>query len=304
MGNSNKYISLWNKELEHIIQAIKAGGQQWQLNPLDFNCAGQRDKYNFCLDYNSGESKKSGSAVGRDLQIVLRESLKFRELVRDKNLTIRLGTDFVLHVIKYDNNSAEPQDMEAQEEKDIEIDNLNEEGQNSEESFNVEGFSPIEDAESEILVLGTVPGKKSLERGEYYADNTNVFWKLLSEFFNDGIPFLNYQQKKDCVHANHIAVWDVCKSCIRSNSSDDEIKNPVFNDLQSFVKQHPRLKIIAFNGNKAQTQGMPLVRPFMNEPYNLKIFSLVSTSGSVNGQSEKRKRQWRNVLGVEEEGNS
>jgi hypoxanthine-DNA glycosylase len=300
MRKKNLYISLWNKELEHIIQAIKAGGRQWQLNSSDFNCLGQRDKYNFCLDYNSGESKESGSAVGRDLQIVLRESSKFKELVKDKNLTIKMGKDFVLHVIKYDNNGSEPQETEAQEEKDIEIDNLNDEGQNSEENFNVEGFLPIDDEESEILILGTAPGKKSLERGEYYADNTNVFWKLLSEFFNDGIPFLNYQQKKDCLHANHIAVWDVCKSCVRSNSSDDEIKNPVLNDLQSFVKRHSKLKKIAFNGNKAQTQGMPLVRTFMNEPYRLKIYSLVSTSGSANGQSEKRKRQWRNVFDAEE----
>ena len=38
------------------------------------------------------------------------------------------------------------------------------------------GFDPIIFQDSKYLILGTLPGKKSLETKFYYADRGNCFW--------------------------------------------------------------------------------------------------------------------------------
>jgi hypoxanthine-DNA glycosylase len=48
----------------------------------------------------------------------------------------------------------------------------------------ISSFSPIIDEESKILVLGSVPGVKSLEKQEYYAHPQNAFWRIIFELFN------------------------------------------------------------------------------------------------------------------------
>lgn len=41
-------------------------------------------------------------------------------------------------------------------------------------------FAPIVDEHSRILILGSMPGIKSLEQQEYYAHPQNRFWRLLA----------------------------------------------------------------------------------------------------------------------------
>ena len=291
---AGKYIHIWSKELESIICAIKEGGKSWNLSPSDFTSVGNRVKsqYDFRLEYKNGISNRGSSAVGRDLQEVLSLSSKFRELVGDKDIVIRMSRNFVIQVFFID-------EVREDKTKSIDIDNniSNEEELDSEAYSNVVGFPLIENVESEILILGTAPSEESLSSGEYYANKKNVFWNLMSKFFNEEKPFLDYQQKVNCLLEHHVAIWDSLKTCKRKGSSDDKIKDPVSNDLQSFIKQHPRLKIIIFNGLEAYNQGMPLVRQYMKDPRNLKVFSLISTSGQMNRRAEERERQWRNALG-------
>lgn len=40
----------------------------------------------------------------------------------------------------------------------------------------IQSLQPIIDENSEILILGTMPGKESLESEEYYASPNNSFW--------------------------------------------------------------------------------------------------------------------------------
>ena len=40
------------------------------------------------------------------------------------------------------------------------------------------GFDPIIFQDSKYLILGTLPGKKSLETKFYYADRGNCFWPV------------------------------------------------------------------------------------------------------------------------------
>ncbi|MBU3206980.1 DNA-deoxyinosine glycosylase [Clostridium algidicarnis] len=96
----------------------------------------------------------------------------------------------------------------------------------------IEGFDPIIDKNCEILILGTMPGKVSFKKQEYYALKRNQFWKVIFSIFGEDMDDDNYESKKALLLNNKIAIWDVLKSCDRENSSDSNIKNPVVNDFK------------------------------------------------------------------------
>ena len=49
-------------------------------------------------------------------------------------------------------------------------------------SKRIYGFSPIIFDDSEVLLLGTLPGEVSLEKRLYYADESNYFWEFFCEY--------------------------------------------------------------------------------------------------------------------------
>lgn len=114
-----------------------------------------------------------------------------------------------------------------------------------------EGLAAIEDKESEILILGTLPGEKSLELGEYYSNPSNKFWEILSKIYKDSVPTSYYDRVKWLLH-NKIALWDILKEAVREGSLDSNIQHPEANNLIGFISTHPHLRVIAFNGSKSQ----------------------------------------------------
>lgn len=116
----------------------------------------------------------------------------------------------------------------------------------------VESFAPIVDSQSEILILGTMPGSESLKKNEYYANSSNSFWKIIAAIYNDDKEFVNYEDKLNCIHKNHLALWDVYSSCEREGSLDSNIKLEIPNDLNSFLRLHPSIKKVILNGREAE----------------------------------------------------
>ena len=43
----------------------------------------------------------------------------------------------------------------------------------------IHSFPPFANSQTEILILGTMPGSASLEKQEYYAHQRNHFWKII-----------------------------------------------------------------------------------------------------------------------------
>lgn len=101
--NSGKelYVKIWKDYLPIILSAIKCQHKTVKLDHSLFESVGNRKNsgYSFRLDIVNGIiPRKSGSAVARDLKKVLDESSDFKILANEKNLIIKLSTDFKLIV--------------------------------------------------------------------------------------------------------------------------------------------------------------------------------------------------------------
>ena len=84
-------------------------------------------------------------------------------------------------------------------------------------------FAPIVDEHSRILILGSMPGIKSLEQQEYYAHPQNRFWRLLALLLQEDVP-QDYSAKQALLHKHHLALWDTLGYCERVGSLDSNIK--------------------------------------------------------------------------------
>ena len=93
---------------------------------------------------------------------------------------------------------------------------------------------PIVWAESEILILGTMPSPKSREQAFYYAHPQNRFWPALSRALNEPAPTTN-EEKAALLLRHRIALWDVLAACEITRASDASIKNPVPNDIPALI---------------------------------------------------------------------
>jgi hypoxanthine-DNA glycosylase len=112
------------------------------------------------------------------------------------------------------------------------------------------GLAPIIDDASGVLVLGSLPSVKSLEKQEYYGNPSNRFWKVLSAVVGTPVP-TSYPDKLDFLHTNHIALWDVIEHAERKGSMDSAISNETVNDIPAMLRRHTSIHTVAFNGAKA-----------------------------------------------------
>jgi hypoxanthine-DNA glycosylase len=139
-------------------------------------------------------------------------------------------------------------------------------------------FEPISNPGTVVLILGTMPGDKSLKMSEYYAHSRNRFWKIISIITKQNYP-KTYSEKKELLLNHRIGIWDVAHSVIRKGSLDYSIVRELPNDLESFVLNHKKLKVVAFNGSKAEQ----LFNKYFARKPNLKYLSLPSTSPANTG---------------------
>jgi hypoxanthine-DNA glycosylase len=128
------------------------------------------------------------------------------------------------------------------------------------------GFPPIGDARARVLVLGSLPGRKSLEMQEYYAQPYNAFWRIMGALFGAG-PELVYAARLERLRTHGVAVWDVLQAGEREGSLDSAIvpASIVVNDFGAFFARHPRVRSICFNGRTAaglyRRRVVPLLAP-------------------------------------------
>ncbi len=156
-------------------------------------------------------------------------------------------------------------------------------------------FAPVEDGGCKILILGSMPGERSLELQQYYGHKHNRFWRLMAELFNGGILIEDYGERKQLLLNNNIALWDVLAFCRREGSLDSAIRDEEYNDLRGFLAAHPKIVKICCNGGKAYSALKKYRRK--NQLAGIEILPLPSTSpANARWTLEKLKKIWADAL--------
>jgi hypoxanthine-DNA glycosylase len=117
-------------------------------------------------------------------------------------------------------------------------------------------FPPVIDPEVRLLVLGSLPGERSLAEQRYYAHPQNQFWRLISPAAGRDLTLLDYDARLAALLEAHIGLWDVVASAHRTGSTDAAIREAEAHDIAALAATLPRLRAIAFNGATAYRQGM------------------------------------------------
>jgi hypoxanthine-DNA glycosylase len=153
-------------------------------------------------------------------------------------------------------------------------------------------FPPISYPSAEILILGTMPGAKSLQLNQYYGHGGNHFWKIIFDVFNEA-PTKDYERRKAILIERGLALWDVLKACEREGSADSAIEAGEPNDFGEFIGRHPQIRLVAFNGKNAAA----FFQQHVTHKLYLPSVVLPSTS-SANGWLTYRQKleEWRKIV--------
>ena len=113
------------------------------------------------------------------------------------------------------------------------------------------GLAPLVTPATRVLVLGSFPGLRSLQRQQYYAHPQNQFWPVLRALWPqapwpaDG----DYAGRCACALAQGLGIWDVYASCERSGSLDSAIRQAQLNDfpalLRALLEHRPDVAVVA-----------------------------------------------------------
>lgn len=116
----------------------------------------------------------------------------------------------------------------------------------------VTGFPPLFARDARLLVLGSLPGLRSLQEREYYAQPRNAFWPIVGELTGAG-PHLPYAERTARLISAGVALWDVCRSARRAGSLDAAIEpdSVVLNDFAGLYAELTSLAGLCFNGRAA-----------------------------------------------------
>jgi hypoxanthine-DNA glycosylase len=115
----------------------------------------------------------------------------------------------------------------------------------------ITSFPHFVNHQTEILILGTMPGIASLEKQEYYAHKRNHFWKIIYTLFKN-LPISEiFEEKIKLLQSNKLGLWDVLENCERKGSLDVHIKNQKENDFETLFNEFPGIHKIIFNGKES-----------------------------------------------------
>jgi TDG/mug DNA glycosylase family protein len=159
------------------------------------------------------------------------------------------------------------------------------------------GFPPLARRDARVLILGSMPGAESLRRRRYYAHPHNQFWPILGALlgFDTALP---YARRVAVLKSRGLAVWDVLERCQRPGSLDTSIVrgSEVANDFRTFLKTHPRIRAVFFNGSKAEQAFRRHVLPRLAGAKLPHFIRLPSTSPAHAGMNRQAKlAAWRRI---------
>ena len=154
-------------------------------------------------------------------------------------------------------------------------------------------FAPIADAQTKVLILGSLPGAASLRAGRYYAHPRNQFWRLVGATIGVDLVSLDYDDRLMALLTHRIGLWDVVADAERAGSLDAAIRNPAANDLHQLVASLPALATVGFNGGMSAKIGMALLSGCADR---LRLIPLPSSSPAYTVPFDTKLAAWRKLL--------
>jgi len=114
------------------------------------------------------------------------------------------------------------------------------------------GLAPVSRRDARVLILGSMPGSRSLAEQQYYAHPRNSFWRIIMPLLG-GSDSAGYTVRLQALRRHHIALWDVVGECNRAGSLDQSIdpQSIVVNDFETFFATHRRIEAVLLNGGLA-----------------------------------------------------
>ena len=159
-------------------------------------------------------------------------------------------------------------------------------------------FPPIARRDAHTLILGSLPGQRSLQMQQYYAHPHNAFWKLMAAIFEAPIG-LPYTRRVRLLEKHRIALWDVLEAAERPGSLDSSIvhASALANDFAKFFRAHSRIRRVFFNGRKAEEMYRRFVLPTLGEEFSyIRYEGLPSTSPAHAGMTfAKKLDRWSRI---------
>ena len=144
---------------------------------------------------------------------------------------------------------------------------------------------PVFSAQSEILLLGTMPSPASRTAGFFYMHPQNRFWRVMELLSGEAFACKNgdgeraVEERKDFILRHRLALWDVLASCDIKGAGDASIKNACPNNLEEVLSAAPIKKILC-TGKMAFTY----CQRFFSATVALPIICLPSTSPANQGR--------------------
>lgn len=168
----------------------------------------------------------------------------------------------------------------------------------SQKSERSAGFAPLAREDARVLILGSLPGRRSIAAHEYYAHRQNVFWRIMAELCGAAG---SYNERCAALQESGIALWDVLASSVRAGSLDADIEmaTATANDFGGFLRHYKDIELICFNGQKAAQLFSRYVSLDL-ELSKIRMHTLPSTSPAYAAMNYESKRQrWFAAVAVE-----
>jgi hypoxanthine-DNA glycosylase len=151
------------------------------------------------------------------------------------------------------------------------------------------GLAPVLDEQTRLIVLGSFPGRASLQAGQYYGHPRNQFWPILSRLWGVELGALPYAERLAVARAHGLGIWDVYARCRRQGSLDSAIRAAETNDLAGLRQRCPQA--LAHNGGESAR----LMR--VTGQLGLPLYRLPSTSpANASWSLERKLAAWAEVL--------
>ena len=163
----------------------------------------------------------------------------------------------------------------------------------------LQAFAPVANQAAERLILGSMPGVRSLQEAQYYANRNNTFWWIMQALFGIKLD-LPYEHRIEGLKKANIALWDVLKSCRRKGSLDSAIEKDsiVVNDFNEFLGANSRITTIFFNGQAAEQMFKKHALPEIEARRLPGTLTRLPSTSPANARMTKQEKlkQWKQLL--------